>query len=144
MVLPEDDYKKILTDVVATRKKNGIFKYVPFGTFSKSMSCLRHLLLFFGTMHLPSEIAEIAVTYDLAIAKIALKIQNEEKPAFDHLLVHLGAFHIEMALFKAFEKVIEESGGPYILNECEVLAKGSMSSVCKEKIIKEQSICISY
>ena len=95
-------------------------------------------------MHLPSEIAEIAVTYDLAIAKIALKIQNEEKSAFDHLLVHLGAFHIEMALFKAFGKVIEESGGPYILNECEVLAKGSVSSVCKEKIIKEQSICISY
>ena len=70
---------------------------------------------------------------NLAIAKIALKIQNEEKLAFDHLFVHLGAFHIEMALLKAFGKVIEESGGPYILNECKVLAKGSMPSVCKGK-----------
>ena len=76
------------------------------------------------TMRRSSEIARefnrdsIAVTYDLAIAKIALQIQNKEKPNFDHLFVHLGAFHKEMALLRAFGKVIEESGGPYILNEC--------------------------
>ena len=96
----------------------------------------------FETMHRFSEIGKecnrdsIAVTNELAIAKIALKIQNEEKPVLDHLFVHLGAFHIEMALLKAFGKVIEESGGPYILNGCEVLAKGSMSSVCKGKNYK--------
>ena len=33
-----------------------------------------------------------------------------------------------MALFSAFGKFISESGGPYILNECEVLAKGSLQS----------------
>ena len=41
-----------------------------------------------------------------------------------------------MALLNAFGKVIEESGGPYVLNECEVLAKGSISSVCKGKNYK--------
>ena len=60
------------------------------------------------------------------------------------MFVHLGEFHVEMELLKAFGKVIQESGGPYILNEGEVLAKGSMSSVSKGKITKEQSICISY
>ena len=72
----------------------------------------------FETMCQSSEIAKecnhdfIEVTYNVAIAKIA----PEEKPASDHLFVHLGAFHIEMVLLKAFQKVIEESGGPYILN----------------------------
>ena len=76
----------------------------------------------FETMCQSSEIAKecnhdsIEVTYNVAIAKIALKIQTEEKPASDHLFVHLGAFHIEMVSLKAFQKVIEESGGPYILN----------------------------
>ena len=78
----------------------------------------------------------IAVTYDLAIAKIALQIQFEERPTFDNLFIHLGSFHIEMALLKAFGKVIAESGGPHILNECEVLAKGSISSVCQGKNYK--------
>jgi hypothetical protein len=73
----------------------------------------------------------IAVTYDLAIAKIALQIQNEEKPAYDNLFIHLGSFHLEMAYLKLLAKSLGESGGPYILNECEVLAKGSISSVCK-------------
>ena len=69
------------------------------------------------------------MTYDLAIAKIASQIQSEERPAYDNLFIDLGAFHIEMNLLKAFDKVIAESGGPHILNECEVLAKGSISSV---------------
>ena len=41
-----------------------------------------------------------------------------------------------MALLKAFGKVIKESGGSYILNECEVLAKGSISSVFEDKDYK--------
>ena len=50
----------------------------------------------------------IAVTYDLATAKIVLQIQTEEKSDFNHLFVNLGAFHIEMTLLSAFEKVTEE------------------------------------
>lgn len=73
----------------------------------------------------------IAVTYDLAIAKLAMQIQAEEKPTFDD-----GSFHIELALFSAFGKVIDESGGPHILNECEVLAKGSITGFTKGKNYK--------
>ena len=50
----------------------------------------------------------IAVTYYLATAKIVLQIQTEEKSAFNHLFVNLGAFHIETTLLSAFEKVTEE------------------------------------
>ena len=70
----------------------------------------------------------IAVTYDLAIAKLALQIQHEEKPTFDRVFIALGSFHIEMAFFSALGKIIAESGGPHILNESEVLATGSLKS----------------
>ena len=60
----------------------------------------------------------ISVTYDLAIAKLAMQIQAEEKPAFDKIFISLGSFHLEMAFFSVLEKFIEESGGPHILNEC--------------------------
>ena len=62
----------------------------------------------------------ISVTYDLAIAKIVLKIQSEESLTYDKISVHLGAFHFEMACFCAIGKYIAESGGPYILNECRI------------------------
>eukprot|EP00794_Sanderia_malayensis_P002176 gene2176-2472_t len=67
----------------------------------------------------------IVVTYDLAIAKIAMQIQDEEMPLYDKVFIALGPFHVEMALFNAFGKYISESGGPHVLNECLVLAKGS-------------------
>ena len=38
----------------------------------------------------------ISVTYDLAIAKIGLQIQGEEKPTFDRFLILLAFFHIEI------------------------------------------------
>lgn len=44
------------------------------------------------------------VTYDLAIAKVALQLQSTEKPKFDNLSVHLGSFRIMMAYFKAVVK----------------------------------------
>ena len=37
----------------------------------------------------------IAVSYDLAIAKIAFQIQNEECPKFDYIFILLGPFHQE-------------------------------------------------
>ncbi|CAH2242984.1 jg13427 [Pararge aegeria aegeria] len=44
------------------------------------------------------------VTYDLAIAKVALQIQATEKPTYDNLFIHLEPFHIMMACFKAVGK----------------------------------------
>ena len=67
----------------------------------------------------------ISVTYDLAITKIALQVQAEEKSTFDRIFISLGSFHIEVAFFSAIGKVIAESGGLYILSEC---AKGSLHS----------------
>ena len=67
----------------------------------------------------------IAVTYDLAIAKVAMKIQATEMAKYDNILINLGAFHVKMAFLKVLGKFIDESGGPYILNECSVLQKGS-------------------
>lgn len=78
----------------------------------------------------------IAVTYDLAIAKLALQIQAEEKPLLDRVFVSLGSFHIEMAYLSAMGKLVAESGAPHILNECEVLAKGSLKSFNKGKNYK--------
>ena len=43
----------------------------------------------------------IAVTYDLAITKLALQIQAEESPEFDNIFVTLGSFHTELAFFNA-------------------------------------------
>jgi len=67
----------------------------------------------------------------LAIAKMAMQIQFEEKPRFKRIFVALGAFHVEMAFFGAIGKVVAESGGPHVLNECDVLAKGSLNSFYK-------------
>ena len=50
--------------------------------------------------------SSISVTYDLAIAKIALEIQAEECPQYDNIFIALGAFHIELSLFGVLEKYI--------------------------------------
>lgn len=75
----------------------------------------------------------IAITYDLAIAKMALKIQAEEAPTFDNVFVALGAFHMEMSFFGVIGKYIAESGGPYLLNECHIIEKGSLPSFLSGK-----------
>ena len=77
--------------------------------------------------------SSIAVTFDLAIAKIAMQIQHEESPTYDKIFINLGGFHIEMAYFNAIGKYIDESGGPYILIEAEVLASGSLKGFIKGK-----------
>ena len=75
----------------------------------------------------------IVVTYDLAIAKIAMSIQAEQSPALDNVFVALGSFHIEMAFFSACGKVIAESGGPHFLNECGILKPGSLKGFISGK-----------
>ena len=76
---------------------------------------------------------EIAITYDLAIAKMALQIQAEEFPRFNNIFISLGSFHIEMAFFHAVGKFIAESAGPTLLTECGVIATGSLSGLLSGK-----------
>lgn len=58
------------------------------------------------TMKMALELADecnqdyIIVTYDLAIASKALKIQADKHKEFDRLFINLGAFHIELSFFK--------------------------------------------
>ena len=54
----------------------------------------------------------VVVTYDWAIAKIAMQIPNR--------YIALCSFHTEMALFKALGKIISKSEGPFLLPECQV------------------------
>ena len=75
----------------------------------------------------------IAVTYDLAIAKIALQIQHAESPQFDNIFVKFGDFHINCAYFNSVGKYINESGGLYILTESGILASGSKKGFIKGK-----------
>lgn len=67
------------------------------------------------------------VTYDLAIAKIALQIQSMERPIYDSIFISLGPFHIMMSAFKAIGKYIAESGLPDILTNSGLLACGSLN-----------------
>lgn len=50
------------------------------------------------------------ITYDLAIAKVALQLQCMEKPRFDTLFIHVGTFHVMVAFLKAVGKFIDNSG----------------------------------
>ncbi|XP_050505694.1 uncharacterized protein LOC126883969 [Diabrotica virgifera virgifera] len=67
------------------------------------------------------------VTYDLAIAKIALKIQSAEEE-FKNLFIHLGSFHIMLSFFKAVGKFINGCGLTNMLVDAEVLANGSINT----------------
>ena len=75
----------------------------------------------------------IVVTYDLAIAKIAMSIQAKESPEFDNVFVALGSFHIELAFFSACGKIVNESGAPHFLAELEILKPGSLNGFIKGK-----------
>lgn len=72
----------------------------------------------------------VAVTYDLAIAKIAYQIKGEESPKYDAVFIALGAFHIEMAFFSAIKKIIAGSGGPHILKVLSMVS--SMVKITKD------------
>ena len=74
------------------------------------------------------------VTYDLAVAKIAKQIQATEKPQFDNIFIMFGSFHTEMSYFSSLRRIIEGSGGPYVLTEVEVVAPGSLNKFLKGKM----------
>ena len=68
----------------------------------------------------------INVTFDLAIAKMAMQIQDEERPKYDKVFISLGPFHIKSCFMGILGQLIAESGGPFVLIESGVLAKGSL------------------
>lgn len=74
----------------------------------------------------------IQVTYDLTIAKIALKLQATEKHEgilkHSKLFINLGAIHVMISYFKAIEKIIDGCGLSTIMVESELLASGSVPS----------------
>lgn len=48
----------------------------------------------------------IGVTFDLAIANKAYKIQEDLSPSFDNIFIILGAFHIMLSYFKVSYKYV--------------------------------------
>lgn len=76
----------------------------------------------------------IVVTYDLAVALKAYSIQSLESPHFDNLLILLGNFHLELALFGALGTFVQESGIEFLLTESGTLAEGSLPAFLKGKI----------
>lgn len=67
------------------------------------------------------------ITYNLAITKIALRIQSAEE-VFKNLFIHLGAFHIMLSFFKAVGKFINGNGLTNMLVNSGVLADGSVNT----------------
>ena len=74
------------------------------------------------------------ITYDLAIPKVAKQIQCEEHPTFNSIFVMFSGFHVEQNVFSAIGKIIEGSGGPYILSESGAIATGSLPQFLKGKM----------
>lgn len=77
--------------------------------------------------------SSIQVTYDLAIAKVALQIQATEAPRFDNLFIHLGPFHIMMSYFKTIGKFISDCGLSNIMVQSNLLASGSVNGFLEGK-----------
>lgn len=93
----------------------------------------------YETLRISQKIAEecnqatIMVTYDLAIAIIAMRIRSTEKPTFDNVFVNLGGFHIQMAYFHAIGTLITDCGLTDVLVDCEILAGGSVTGLISGK-----------
>lgn len=95
------------------------------------------------TIHKTLEIAEdirvecgqnhLFLTYDLAMAKPAYKIQIDCAPKFNSLFISLGPFHVELTFFKAIGKCIDESGLPKLLVLSELVSEGSLPGIISGK-----------
>ena len=84
---------------------------------------------------------KVVVSYDLAIAKIGKRIQCAEHPRFENIFIQFGQFHSEINVFASLGKLIEGSGGPYILGEAGVIAIGSINKLLKGKIYNRCRRC---
>ncbi|GFW52623.1 uncharacterized protein TNCV_2392031 [Trichonephila clavipes] len=74
----------------------------------------------------------VQVTYDLAIAKLAYKIQSTSKTQFNNLFIHLGSFHLMMAFFKAIGVFINECGLSHMMIESNIIASGSVNGLVED------------
>ena len=84
------------------------------------------------------------VTFDLAIAKMAYKIQEEESPKHDKLFISLGSFHIKSCLLSILGIMIAESGGPFVLKDSRVLAPGSEKRIHSCQVLQEMQAITSH
>ena len=82
------------------------------------------------------------VSYDLAIAKIAKQIQCTDYPEFENVFIQFGQFHTEANVFSSLGKLIEGSGGPYLLTEANVVAIGSMKRFLKGKMYNRALVTV--
>jgi hypothetical protein len=73
------------------------------------------------------------VSYDLAVALKAYSIQAIKSPDFDNLIILLGVFHIELALFGALGTFSSDCGIEYLLTEYGILAEGSLNGFLRGK-----------
>ena len=62
-----------------------------------------------------------------------MQIQAEEKPTFDKIFISHRIFSSRNVFFSVLGKIIEESSGNHILDECKILAKGSINSYKRRK-----------
>lgn len=67
------------------------------------------------------------VTYDLNMAKYAMRIQAAEDE-FKRLFIQFGTFHIFLAYFKAIGKFVDGSGLTNMLIDSQIIANGSVKS----------------
>ena len=80
---------------------------------------------------------ETTLTYNLAIAKMAIEIQIEEAPTLHKIFVTPGSFHIAMVFFRVIGKYISESGGPHLQTESSIIENGSLTSFLLGKSYKK-------
>ncbi|XP_072754742.1 uncharacterized protein [Anoplolepis gracilipes] len=100
---------------------------------TSSFSVVHETLLYAQRIAEECNQQQIIVSYDLAIAKMAMQIKMTETPKFDNIFINLGAFHIQMAFFKAIGKYIDACGITDILVQAEVLAEGSVNGFLSSK-----------
>lgn len=72
------------------------------------------------------------LAYDLAMAKIASRIQSAEDE-FKNLFINFGPFYIMLSYMQAIGKFISGSGLTNILIDSEILASGSINSFLSGK-----------
>ena len=80
---------------------------------------------------------QIAVACDLAIANMALQIRKEESLTYDDEFVALGEFHFKLSFFMVLEKYIADFEASHILNEINLIEKGSLISFSTRNIEKD-------
>jgi hypothetical protein len=69
------------------------------------------------------------VTFDLAMAKVALSIIWSSPQRFQTVIIHLGGFHIMCAYMGALEKMVASSGFEEVLTESRVCASVLINQV---------------